>query len=182
MSKNVKSQWTEIEQQAIEKIKNVVCWEVLLSYPDFSQCFHIHTYASHLQLDAVISQNHWPIAFYSHKLQPAQTWYTPTEWELLSTVETLKEFCNILLGQQIIVHMDHQNVTYKNFNSKHVMRWQLIIEEFGPTIQYMKGPKNIVADTLSPLDILPYEEALNMADCYGLDDEDLSSDSFPLTY
>jgi hypothetical protein len=62
------------------------------------------------------------------------------------------------------------------------MRWHLIIEEFGPTIQYIKGPKIIVADTLSHLDILPYEESLDMADCYGLDDDDLSSDSFPLTY
>jgi hypothetical protein len=62
------------------------------------------------------------------------------------------------------------------------MRWHLIIEEFGSTIQYIKGPKIIVADTLSHLDILPYEESLDMADCYGLDDDDLSSDSFPLTY
>jgi hypothetical protein len=73
MSKNVKFQWTEIEQQAFEKIKNVVCREFFLSYPDFSQPFHIHTNASHLQLGAVISQNHRPIAFYSCKLQPTQT-------------------------------------------------------------------------------------------------------------
>ena len=29
------------------------------------------------------------------------------------------------------------------------MQWHLIIEEFGPTMEYIKGPKNIVADTLS---------------------------------
>jgi hypothetical protein len=92
MSKNVKFQWTEIEQPAFEKIKNVICWEVLFSYPDFSEPFHIHANASHLQLGAVISQNH----------HLTQTWYTMTEWELLLIVETLKEFCNILLGQQII--------------------------------------------------------------------------------
>ena len=26
------------------------------------------------------------------------------------------------------------------------MRWRLLIEEFGPTIRYIKGPKNVVAD------------------------------------
>ncbi len=30
--------------------------------------------------------------------------------------------------------------------------------------------------------LLPYEESLNIADCYGLNDDDLSSDLFPLTY
>jgi hypothetical protein len=78
--------------------------------------------------------------------------------------------------------MDHQNLNYKNFNTECVMRWCLIIEEFGQTIQSIKGPKNIVADTVSHLDILPYEKCLNIADCYGLNDDDLSSDSFPLTY
>jgi hypothetical protein len=72
-----------------------------------------------------------------------------TEQELLLIVETLKEFHNILLGQQIIVHMDHQKSNYKNFNTECVMRWLLIIEEFGPTIEYKNGFKNIVADALN---------------------------------
>jgi hypothetical protein len=33
------------------------------------------------------------------------------------------------------------------------MRWHLLIEEFGPTIQYIKGPKNVVADALSHLEL-----------------------------
>jgi hypothetical protein len=82
-----------------DKIKSIFCCEVLLSYPDFSKAFHIHTDASHYQLGAVISQDNCPIAFYSQKLQPAQVRYTTTERELLSIIETLKEFRNILLGQ-----------------------------------------------------------------------------------
>ena len=69
--------------------------------------------SSKLQLGACISQENKPIAFYLRKLQPAQTRYTTTERELLSIVETLKEFQNILLGQQIVVHTDHENLTYK---------------------------------------------------------------------
>jgi hypothetical protein len=70
--------------------------------------------------------------------------------------------------------MDHYNSTHKNFITEHVMRWHLIIDEF--------GPKNKVADTLSCLGILLYEESFNMTDCYGLDDNDLPNDSFPLIY
>jgi hypothetical protein len=75
-----------------DKIKAIVCHEVLLLYPDFNKPFHIHTDASHYPLGAVISQDNHAIAFCSHKLQPAQVRYTTTERELLSIVETLKEF------------------------------------------------------------------------------------------
>jgi hypothetical protein len=178
-SKDVPFQWTDVEQQAFDKMKAIVCREVLLSYPDFNKPFHIHTDAS---LGAVISQDNRPIAFYSRKLQLAQVRYTTTERELLSIVETLKEFRNILLGQQIVVHTDHQNLTYKNFNTECVMQWRLIIEEFGPTMEYIKGPKNIVADTLSRLEMTSDTESLDMADCYGLDSDDLPDNAFPISY
>jgi RNase H-like domain found in reverse transcriptase len=96
---------------AFEKMKVLIAKETLLPCPDFSQEFKIHTDASKLQLGACISQNGKPVAFYSGKLQPAQTRYTTTERELLSIVETLKEFRNILLGQKIKVHTDHENLT-----------------------------------------------------------------------
>ena len=97
--------------------------KVLLSYPDFNKSFHIHTDASKVQLGTVISQNDKPIAFYSRTLNLAQTQYTTTERELLSIVEVLKEFRNILLGQELIVHTDHKNLAYKTQNSERVMRW-----------------------------------------------------------
>jgi len=80
--------------------KRVVAKETLLAYPNFNKPFQIHTDASHYQLGAVVSQEGKPIAFYSRKLNPAQTRYTTTERELLSIVETLKEYRNMLLGQQ----------------------------------------------------------------------------------
>ena len=125
--------------------------ETLLSYPDFSKEFEIHTDASKAQLGAVISQNGKPIAFYSRRLTDCQTRYTTTERELLAIVETLKEFRNILLGQKIVIHTDHKNLTCANFNTDRVIRWRLIIEEYGPNLKYIEGPKNIVADALSRL-------------------------------
>jgi hypothetical protein len=88
-SNDVPFQWTDIEQQAFDKMKAIVCPKLLLSYPDFNKSFHIHTDASHYQLGAVISQDNCPIAFHSCKLQPAQIRYTTTERELLLILETL---------------------------------------------------------------------------------------------
>ena len=121
----------------------------MLAYQDFNKPFEIHTDTSHYQLGAVISQNGKPIAFYSCKLNDAQTRYTTTECELLSIVETLKEDRNILLGQQIKIYTDHKNLTFKNFNTERVMHWQLFLEEFGPNLVYIQGIKNVVADALS---------------------------------
>ena len=132
-------------------MKQLISKETLLTYPDFKLPFEIHTDASQVQLGACISQAGKPVAFYSRKLNPAQTRYTTTERELLSIVETLKEFRNILLGQEIIIHTDHENLTFKHFNSDRVMRWRLFIEEYSPNLRYIKGSHNVVADALSRL-------------------------------
>ncbi len=85
--------------KAFDLVKAAISKDVLLSYHDFSQPFEIHTDASMAQLGLVISQSGKPIAFYSRKLNSAQQQYTTTEQELLSTVETLKEFRNVLLSR-----------------------------------------------------------------------------------
>ena len=153
-SKTTKWKWGPEEQEAFNTMKRVISKETMLAYPDFNKEFVIHTDASHQQLGAVISQEGKPIAFYSRKLKPEQTRYTTTERELLSIVETLKEFRNILLGHKIVVHTDHKNLTCKNFNTERVMRWHLILEEYGPMLEYIKGEQNVVADALSRLDII----------------------------
>jgi RNase H-like domain found in reverse transcriptase len=145
------------QKKAFAMAKRIITREVLLAYPDFSKPFQIHTDASHYQLGPVISQDGKPIAFYNRKLKPEQTRYTTMERELLSIVETLKEYRNILLGHEIEVFTDHKNLTYKEFNTERVMRWQLLLEEFGPKLMYIKGVNNVVADFLSRMNIHPQE-------------------------
>ena len=84
----------------------------LLTYPDYIEAFEIHTDASAFQLVAVIIHKDRPIAFLSRKLIGAQQQYTVTEKELLSSVETPKEFRTILLGQKLRIYTDHKNLTY----------------------------------------------------------------------
>ena len=185
-SKTTKWQWTELHQAAFDLMKRIVSRETLLAYPNFAKPFDVYTDASQSQLGAAICQDNKPIAFYSRKLNPAQSRYTTTERELLAIVETLKEFRNILLGHVIRVFTDHKNLTYKNFNTDRVMRWRLIIEEFGPEFHYVKGENNVVADALSRLAITSNStnsdassEMVALAELYGADTNDVM---FPLTF
>ena len=131
--------WLAEHQDTFDKIKETLARDVLLAYPDFSLPFHTYTDASDYQLGSVITQKGKPLAFYSRKLSSAQRNYTTTERELLSIPETLREFRNILLGHEIHVWTDHENLTYENKDSGRVQRWRILMEEFGPTLHYIEG-------------------------------------------
>ena len=70
--KGTKIKWTEELETAFQAVKNMVSKSAMLTYPDWSQPFDIHTDASDFQLGAVISQGGKPIAFFSRKLNSAQ--------------------------------------------------------------------------------------------------------------
>ncbi len=68
------------------------------------------------------------------------------------------------------------------------MRWRLYIEKYSPDLRYIKGENNVVADSLSRLEISaePLEEAFFTEElrselyCYSA--ETLPSSEFPLKY
>ena len=148
---NAKFEWKREQQEAFDEMKRLISKETLLTFPDFSKEFHVYTDSSAHQLGAVIMQEGKPLAFYSRKMNSAQRRYTTGEQELLSIVETLKEFRNILLGQQLIVHTDHKNILYGKLSNDRIARWRLLLEEYGPTYVHIKGKDNVVADALSRL-------------------------------
>ena len=108
----------------------------------YCQHIQINIDASKLQLGAVISHNEKPITFYSRKPNSAQVDYTITERKLLSIVESLKEFRNIRIGQQIAVYTDHKNLTYKTFNTEQVIRLRLFLKEYSPELIYIVDTPN----------------------------------------
>ena len=143
--------WTTDCQQAFDQMKALVSSDALLAFPDHTQPFDVETDASEYQLGSVIKQNGRPVAYYSRKLNLAQHKYTTIEKELLSIVETFKEFRTILLGSHIRVHMDHKNLTHQltDFTTQRVLCWCLLLEEFNPTFLYKAGPDNVLANALS---------------------------------
>ena len=89
MSSKVKFNWTKIEQQVFEEIKQIVACNILLSYTYFNRELKINNDARRFQLGAVIGQDVKPITFYSKKTN----WY-PNEENNKRKV-TVKHYINI---------------------------------------------------------------------------------------
>jgi ribonuclease HI len=150
-TKKVPWHWDKIHQQAFDNVKAIITKDVTLAYPDFMQGFGIYTDSSKLQLGAVITQTNRPLGFFTKKLSPTQQKYSVTKQELLAIVETLKELKGMLWGQQLTVYTDHKNLMQDalGMTSDLVCRWRLLLDEYGPTIVYIKGIHSTVADAIS---------------------------------
>ena len=144
-----KGLWTKEHDEAFKQVKALISKEVLLKYPDLNAEFVIETDASDYQLGAVIKQHGQPIAFYSRKLTNAQRKYSTLEKELLSILEVLEEYRSLLWGRQLRIKCDHKNISYGSMKSNRVKNWRLLIEDFGPNIEFYPGELNVEADTVS---------------------------------
>jgi hypothetical protein len=148
--------WTAECQKSFDTIKALIVKDAFLRYPDHNKPFHIYCDASDYQLGAAIFQDGAPVAYFSRRLTASQKNYTVGEKELLSIVETLKEYRTMLFGcPHIHVYTDHRNNTFATFTTQLVICWRLFLEEFAPTFHYIKGETNTLADALSRL---PFSE------------------------
>jgi hypothetical protein len=85
----------------------------------------------------------------SHKLTGVQLNYTMTEKELLSSIECLKIFHNLLFGQRmVVVWTNHKNVVTEATTisqSQCIQCWRLILEVvYGPFIFIISRERKIV--------------------------------------
>jgi hypothetical protein len=87
----------------------------------------------------------------------------------------------ILLRHLITIYTNHKNLTFSNFTTHHVTRWQLIVEEYGPNIVYLPGKRNIIADALSRLPKLNdlHNESTFLEEIFALDEQ---IDAFPIAF
>jgi hypothetical protein len=59
--------WTETQESAFQKMKEILAQDAMLTYPEFDQPFVIYTDASERQIGGVVTQNNCPLSFFSKK-------------------------------------------------------------------------------------------------------------------
>jgi hypothetical protein len=138
-------------QKAFKEMKVLMTAEVLCAYPDHNKPFKIYTDASNYQLGACIMQDNRPVAYYSRKLNSAQCSYVTIDKELLCVVETLREFRSMLLGAESHIYTDQKNILNVGNSSELWLCWISSVNEYGPNIHYIEGPRHVIADTFSRL-------------------------------
>ena len=126
--------------------------ETVLSLPDFSKPFEVHTDASDFAIGDVLMQEGHPIAYESRKLNEAEQRYSAHEKEMTAVVHCLRTWRHYLLGAHFVVKTDNVATTcfqsQKKLSAKQA-RWQDYLAEFDFTLEYKPGKANVVADALS---------------------------------
>jgi hypothetical protein len=77
--------------------------------------------------------------------------YATIDKELLCVITTLQELCSMLLGAELHIHTDHKNILNVGDSCERCLQWISYVDEYSPTLHYMEGPCNVIADIFSRL-------------------------------
>ncbi|UYV82121.1 hypothetical protein LAZ67_21001001 [Cordylochernes scorpioides] len=138
-SPNASLNWTSDTLEAFQNIKNALAENTLLNYPQPNSTISVLVDASNVALS------------------PAETKYSAFDRELLAAFLSVKHFSYFLDGKTFMLFTDHKPLTYaftsKSERSPRQERHLNYLSQFSMDIRYVKGSENIVAATLSRIEI-----------------------------
>jgi len=154
--------WKEPQSQAFNQLRETLCTQPILQYPDFTKPFIITTDVSGFAIGGILSQGiigkDLPISYTSRLLNTAEKNYSTIEKELLAIVYCTNYFRPYIYGRKFSLVTDHKPLTWlhsvKDPTSK-LVRWRLKLAEYEYDVTYKAGKTNVNADALSrnPVDI-----------------------------
>ena len=154
---NRKIQWTTEATQAFDRKKQLTD-ATLLAHPEARTPLAKLTDASDTAVGAALqqkAQRKWePLAFFSKKLNPAETKYGAYDRELLSVYLAVKYFRHMVEARTFVIFTDHKPLTYAYRQkpekcSSRQFRYLDFIGQFTTDIRHIRGEDNVVADALS---------------------------------
>ena len=158
--------WTSDAEAAFIAIKEALADATLLVHPQADAPTCLITDASDVAVGAVLQQkinSVWsPIAFFSRKLQPAETRYSTFDRELLAVYLAIRHFRHFVEGRSFFVVTDHKPLTFALTNpskqhSPRQIRHLDFVSQFTTDIRFLQGSSNLAADALSRVEV----DALN---------------------
>lgn len=164
--------WTEVHQAAMEKLIETLTSLPVMSYPDFTSPWILHTDASEAGLGSVLYQRQngvlRVIAYGSRSLSPAEKNYHLHSGKLeflalkWAICDQFRDY--LYYAPSFTVYTDNNPLTYVLSSAKlnaTGLRWIGELADFNFTIKYRPGKCNNDADMLSrvPLDISSYVDS-----------------------
>ena len=153
-----KLEWSRSLQESFEETKKALTKSTLLSYPRANINLVLTTDASDVAIGGVLEQElpngKQPIGFFSRKLSNTEKGYCTLDKELLALHRAIRHFHHLLDERQFIARTDHMPLVHafvakKDAWSPRVRRQLSEISEYQCAMEYIKGPDNYIADTLS---------------------------------
>lgn len=144
IKKGKKFEITEEALRSFEEVKHALTHAPVLVHPDFKKHFFIQCDASNVGVGAVLFQidgdkNERPIAFFSQKLNSAQTNYSVTEKECLAAVLAVKRFRPYVELMPFTIITDHASLKWlmslRDLNGR-LARWALQLQIYDFKIEH----------------------------------------------
>ncbi|GKC16041.1 putative reverse transcriptase domain-containing protein [Tanacetum coccineum] len=157
VSRSIKFDWGEKEENAFQLIKQRLCSAPKLALPEGSEDFVVYCDASHKGLGDVLMQRE-KVMFaeregdVSRQLKVHEKNYTTHDLELGSVVFALKIWRHYLYGTKCTVFTDHKSIQHILDQKELNMRQRRLLEllsDYDCDIRYHPGKANVVADALS---------------------------------
>lgn len=149
--------WSEDQEIAFSALKTALMNKPLLVPFKTDAEYRLTTDASKEGLGAVLEEIESTkikgvVGYFSKTLVGAQKNYPAGELELLAIIESLRHFRYVLHGKQFVLRTDHISLLSLNSKkepSRRIATWMNELSEYDFRLEYLAGPKNVVADAIS---------------------------------
>ena len=148
--------WNQVQENAFVTLRDALCKEPVLQYPDFNKPFIITTDASNIAIGGVPSQgkigSDKPISYASRTLSKAEVNYSTIEKELLAIIYCVSHFRPYVYGREFTLVTDHKPLVWLDSvkdPANRLVHWRLKLANYEYKIVYKPGRANSNADALS---------------------------------
>ena len=155
--RNVRFTWNEQAQGAFEQLKALLTSAHVMATPDLNKEYKLYTDACDYAVGGILVQDSEDgiekvIQYVSHTLTGSQRLWPTIQKEAFGVVYCIQKLRPYLFGARFRVFSDHKPImslfTQAMTNTR-IQRWGVLLAEYGATIHYCEGKRNVRADLLS---------------------------------